>query len=67
LGGRGEVAELPLPPLIAVHWAADGDHDFTPRGRKGAQKPDSLSEAADAVAAFVAMIGGAASVSSCHR
>jgi predicted alpha/beta-hydrolase family hydrolase len=51
-GPRAEVETYKLSKAIAVHWAADGDHDLGPRGASGFTRKGNLAAAADAVAAF---------------
>lgn len=51
-GNRAEVEGYTLSPRIALHWAADGDHDLGPRGGKGFTRRGNLEASADAVAAF---------------
>ena len=53
MGTREEVAGYELSPAIAFSWAADGDHDLTPRKASGHTLAGNLAAAADAVAAFV--------------
>lgn len=55
-GSRDEVASYGLSPRIALHWAADGDHDLGPRGGKGFTRRGNLEAAADAIAAFAASL-----------
>ena len=51
-GTRAEVEALPLSPAIRIAWLPDGDHDFrAPRALRRADR-DSLTDAADAMAAF---------------
>ena len=54
LGLREEVAGYRLDARIALHWLADGDHDFSPRKRSGETLEGHLDRAADRVATFVA-------------
>ena len=56
-GNRDEVAGYTLSPAIALHWAADGDHDLGPRGASGFTRRGNLTAAADAIAAFAASVG----------
>lgn len=51
-GGVAEVAGYGLAPSIAVHWAADGDHDLAPRRSSGATLESNLEDAVAAVARF---------------
>jgi uncharacterized protein len=53
-GGRDEIEAMTLSAAIEFHWAADGDHDFGPRGASGHSRRGNLEAAADAVAAFIA-------------
>ena len=53
-GNRTEIEALTLSPALQLHWIADGDHDFGPRGNSGLTRKGNLSAAADAVAAFAA-------------
>jgi uncharacterized protein len=52
-GGRAEVEALKLSPKIHFHWIGDGDHDFGPRGASGFTRKGNLTDAANAVAAFL--------------
>ncbi|MBR2535531.1 MAG: alpha/beta hydrolase [Hyphomicrobium sp.] len=52
-GTQSEVEALRLSPSIAFHWIGDGDHDFGPRGASGFTRSGNLTDAADAVAAFL--------------
>lgn len=54
-GSREEVVQFPLSGSISLRWISDGDHDFGPRGGSGTTRKANLSDAADAVAAFVAV------------
>ena len=58
-GNRDEVAGYTLSPAIALHWAADGDHDLGPRGASGFTRRGNLTAAAAAIAAFAASVGPA--------
>ncbi|MGJ9422483.1 alpha/beta family hydrolase [Aeromicrobium sp. CF3.5] len=54
----GAVADVPgygLPDSIEVHWALDGDHSLKPRRASGRTEVDNLADAADSIAAFVAV------------
>lgn len=51
-GNREEVGSYELSDRIALHWAADGDHDLGPRGGKGYTRRGNLEAAADAIARF---------------
>lgn len=51
-GSRAEIEALALSPGIHLHWLADGDHDFGPRGGRGPTRRGNLAAAADAVAGF---------------
>src|SRR5262245_5015977 len=57
IGGRGGVVGYPLSAAIRLTWAADGDHDFGPRGGSGHTRRGNLAAAADAIAAFANGIG----------
>ncbi len=52
-GGKTEVSAFGLSPVIAFHWAGDGDHDLGPRGGSGFTRKGNLAAAADAVAVFI--------------
>lgn len=53
-GTREEVPGYALSPAISIHWLEDGDHGFVPRKAvSGRTTKQNLTEAADAVAAFV--------------
>lgn len=51
-GGESEVAGYGLSPAIAVHWAADGDHDLAPRKSSGATLDGNLAEAVRGIVRF---------------
>lgn len=51
-GGPGDVAGYALPPAIALHWLADGDHGFQPRKKSGRSTADNINEAIDQLAHF---------------
>ena len=53
-GGTREVGGYRLSSAIAVHWLADGDHDFKPRKASGRTVDDNRTAAIDAVAGFLA-------------
>lgn len=55
-GTRSDVAAYRLSPAIRLHWIADGDHSLAPRKASGRTKAQSLQEAVEAVAAFVATV-----------
>jgi predicted alpha/beta-hydrolase family hydrolase len=52
-GTRDDVAAYSLSPAIAVHWLADGDHDFKPTRASGRTAADNLASAADRIAAWI--------------
>ena len=54
LGSRQEVEGYELSKSIRIHWIEDGDHSLKPRARSGRTERQSLGEAAEAVAGFVA-------------
>jgi predicted alpha/beta-hydrolase family hydrolase len=56
-GGPSEVAEYGLSPAIAVHWAADGDHDLAPRKSSGATLEGNLAEAVREIVRFADRLG----------
>lgn len=49
-GGRDEVPGYRLPEIIALHWAADGDHGFKPRKASGLSEADNWRTAAGRIA-----------------
>ena len=51
-GGVAEVSGYGLAPSIAVHWAADGDHDLAPRRSSGATRDGNLKDAVAAIKRF---------------
>jgi predicted alpha/beta-hydrolase family hydrolase len=51
-GSRAEIERFALSAAIRLHWAADGDHDFGPRGGRVHTRRGNLEAAADAVAEF---------------
>ena len=57
-GSREDVAGYALSPAIRVVWIEDGDHDLRPRARSGRSAEQNLGEALEAVAAFLAGLGG---------
>jgi uncharacterized protein len=56
LGDKAAVKDLTLSPQIALHWAADGDHDLKPRKASGRTHAQNLNAALDAVGAFLAAL-----------
>jgi uncharacterized protein len=55
-GARDEVAAYELSAAIELVWLDDGDHSFKPRARSGRTLEQNLTVAADAIAAFVAVL-----------
>ena len=55
-GNRREVESYPLAPAIRLQWAADGDHDWGPRGASGHTRRENIEAAAAAIAAFAKAI-----------
>lgn len=55
-GGRDEIPAYGLPRSIALHWAADGDHDLAPRKSSGLAARDTWRSAADAIASWAASL-----------
>lgn len=53
-GGRDEVPGYDLAPTVSVVWAADGDHDLSPRRSSGATLADNMALTAGAIARFAA-------------
>lgn len=53
LGTREEVGGYTLSRAIRVHWLEDGDHSFKPRVRSGRTLEQNVTEAAEALSAFV--------------
>jgi len=51
-GTRDEVAGYALPPVVRLHWLADGNHDFAPRRASGHTQQQHWAAAISAVAAF---------------
>jgi predicted alpha/beta-hydrolase family hydrolase len=52
-GSPADVGGYALSPRIRVVWIEDGDHDLRPRARSGRSAEQNLSEAIEAVAAFL--------------
>ncbi|WP_049723804.1 alpha/beta family hydrolase [Gilvimarinus polysaccharolyticus] len=57
LGDRHDVESYDLPANIALHWLADGDHDFKPRVRSGYTQDQHIVTAAQAAAGFIINAG----------
>ena len=55
-GTRAEVEAFRLSSAIRLHWVGDGDHDLGPRGASGFTRKGNLTAAADAIAAFAALV-----------
>ena len=53
-GTHDEVPRYALPASIQVHWLRDGDHSFVPRKSSGRSEAENMSEAYEAVLAFLA-------------
>lgn len=53
LGNSDEIADYPLDPAIAFHWAPDGNHDLAPRKRSGYTAEGNLAEALAAADRFL--------------
>jgi predicted alpha/beta-hydrolase family hydrolase len=59
-GTRDEVAGWEIPSQISFHWAPHGNHDLVPPKRSGLSDEDNWSDAARAIAGFMAaQIAGA--------
>jgi len=52
-GTAEDVPGYGLPGGIAIQWAPDGDHSLKPRKASGRTERQNLTEAADAIAAFL--------------
>ena len=52
LGSAAEVAGYDLAETIRLHWAADGDHDLTPRKASGRSTEQNWGEAVEALDGF---------------
>ncbi|MEF8793707.1 alpha/beta family hydrolase [Thiohalorhabdus sp.] len=57
-GNGDEVANYPLDPAIAFHWAPDGNHDLAPRKRSGNTAEGNLGAALDAADRFLRSLLG---------
>lgn len=57
-GTAEEVPSYRLAKTIAVHWLADGDHDFKPRKESGATLKGNLDAAAEQIADFAKKCAG---------
>lgn len=55
-GGTREVAGYSLSDAIAIHWLADGDHDFKPRKVSGRTIDDNWAAGIAAVTEFLARL-----------
>lgn len=55
-GSPAEVATYALSAKIELVWLEDGDHSFKPRARSGRTLEQNLTAAADAIAAFAALV-----------
>jgi predicted alpha/beta-hydrolase family hydrolase len=53
-GTHDEVPRYALPASIQLHWLRDGDHSFVPRKSSGRSEAENMSEAYEAVLAFLA-------------
>ena len=53
-GTAEEVPGYGLPDGVVLHWAPDGDHSLKPRKASGRTERENLTDAADAIAAFLA-------------
>lgn len=51
-GSPDEIAGYGLSDQIAMHWVADGNHDFAARKKSGHTQEGNIAEAAAAIAAF---------------
>lgn len=51
-GNRRDIESLALSPAIDMHWVADGDHDFGPRGNSGVTRAQNFQAVAERIAAF---------------
>ena len=58
-GNRSEVESLDIGSHGRFEWIADGSHDFGPRGTSPATLKGNIVHACEALAAFVADVGGA--------
>ncbi|RAR63402.1 hypothetical protein BCL93_102138 [Onishia taeanensis] len=54
-GRREEVEGYALPACAEVHFLEAGDHDWTPTRRSGLRQSDLIAEAAEAIAARMAL------------
>jgi len=53
LGSQDDVTSYSLSPSIQLQWLEDGDHSFAPRKKSGRTTEQAMTEAIDAVAAFM--------------
>ena len=51
-GTPDEIAAYDLADTIALHWVADGDHDFKPRKSSGRTQSQNIKDAATAINDF---------------
>ncbi len=56
MGDRPSVSALRLSKSIKVHWLPDGDHDLKPRKASGHTHAENLTDALDAMRAFLAAL-----------
>lgn len=54
LGSQDEVVDYELGEQVRCHWIATGNHDLLPLKRSGMTQQQALTEAADAIAQFIA-------------
>lgn len=54
LGSQEEIASYALGAQVTCHWIATGNHDLAPLKRSGATHEQAITEAAGAIAAFMA-------------
>ena len=53
-GTHDDVVRYDLPSTIQLRWLRDGDHSFVPRKSSGRSEAENMSEAYEAVLAFLA-------------
>lgn len=54
LGSQDEVVDYELGEQVRCHWIATGNHDLLPLKRSGTTQQQALTDAADAIALFIA-------------
>ncbi len=56
MGDRDSISQLKVSRAIQLRWLPDGDHDLKPRRASGRTHDENLTDALDAVCAFLAAL-----------